>query len=200
MHAGPRGGRREAILAAGYECIAELGYAGATTARICERAGVSSGTFFHHFPTKLDLLVELIDHPDDPDDAGDPDAREKPGEEPDPGDPLQRIVDLVRAEAQEARDPHAARFYLEVAAQLTQELVAAALDRADARQQSAMSAHVEAGQQRGSVRTDEPPTTLARWVPLVVDGYTGRVAVEPVFASPANEALLVDAVLRLLRP
>jgi AcrR family transcriptional regulator len=33
-------------------CFLESGYEQTTVARICERAGVSNGTLFHHFPTK----------------------------------------------------------------------------------------------------------------------------------------------------
>lgn len=55
------GDGRASIVAAGYALISELGYAGATTARICARAGVSSGTFFHYFPKKIDLLVGILE-------------------------------------------------------------------------------------------------------------------------------------------
>lgn len=56
-----RGARtREAILAAALDVIAERGYHAATTAEICRRADVSSGTFFHYFPRKLDVPVALL--------------------------------------------------------------------------------------------------------------------------------------------
>ncbi|WES63050.1 helix-turn-helix domain containing protein [Microbacter sp. GSS18] len=54
---------REALLTAALELFAERGYAGATTAAIAERAGVSEMTLFRHFPTK-DALV--VDDPYDP--------------------------------------------------------------------------------------------------------------------------------------
>ena len=42
--------------------IIEVGYAGATTREICDRAGVSQGGLFRHFPTRRDLIVATLDH------------------------------------------------------------------------------------------------------------------------------------------
>lgn len=46
------------ILDAFYELIQEKGFSKTTTNDICDRAGVSNGCFFHHFPTKDDILKE----------------------------------------------------------------------------------------------------------------------------------------------
>ncbi len=53
--------RRRAILEAAGRQFADVGYDRTSTASICRAAGVSSGTFFHHFPTKLDVLVGVLD-------------------------------------------------------------------------------------------------------------------------------------------
>jgi AcrR family transcriptional regulator len=42
--------------------IVEVGYAGTTTRVICERAGVSQGGLFRHFPTRRDLIVAALVH------------------------------------------------------------------------------------------------------------------------------------------
>ena len=42
--------------------IVDVGYAGATTREICERAGVSQGGLFRHFPTRRDLIVATLEH------------------------------------------------------------------------------------------------------------------------------------------
>jgi AcrR family transcriptional regulator len=42
--------------------IVEVGYAGATTRDICDRAGVSQGGLFRHFPTRRDLIVATLEH------------------------------------------------------------------------------------------------------------------------------------------
>ncbi|TGO04355.1 TetR/AcrR family transcriptional regulator [Serinibacter arcticus] len=51
---------RRAVLAAAAAAIGELGYQRATTREICRRAGVSSGTFFHYFPSKLAVLRGIL--------------------------------------------------------------------------------------------------------------------------------------------
>ncbi len=53
--------RREAILAAAVEEFAASGFAGATTAAIARRAGISQPYVFRFFPTKQDLSLAVID-------------------------------------------------------------------------------------------------------------------------------------------
>src|SRR3990170_3811362 len=52
--------RREAILEAAVEEIARNGFAGATTADIARRAGISQPYVFRFFPTKKDLCLAGI--------------------------------------------------------------------------------------------------------------------------------------------
>ena len=49
------------LLEAGRALFEERGYDETRVAEICERADVAYGTFFNHFPTKLDLLRGLAD-------------------------------------------------------------------------------------------------------------------------------------------
>ncbi|MGV9636832.1 TetR/AcrR family transcriptional regulator [Nocardia rhamnosiphila] len=53
---------RAALLDATIRCLVEHGYAGTTTQRIQEAAGVSRGALLHHFPSKSELLVAAIHH------------------------------------------------------------------------------------------------------------------------------------------
>lgn len=53
---------RVRILEAAVACLAEEGYAAATTSRIQERAGVSRGSLLHQFPAKDDLLIAAVQH------------------------------------------------------------------------------------------------------------------------------------------
>lgn len=48
---------RELLLEAATEIIRTKGFAATTVDDICERAGVSKGTFFHNFATKEDLAI-----------------------------------------------------------------------------------------------------------------------------------------------
>ncbi len=51
----------ERILEASEALFEERGYDETRVAEICERADVAYGTFFNHFPTKLDVLRALAD-------------------------------------------------------------------------------------------------------------------------------------------
>src|SRR5262249_25898018 len=53
---------RGAVLDATVECLADLGYSGATTTRIARRAGVSRGALLHYYSSKIDLLTSAVEH------------------------------------------------------------------------------------------------------------------------------------------
>lgn len=57
-----RAATRRALLDATAECLLEEGYAGLTTRRVAERAGVAQSTLMHYFPTREEFLVEAITH------------------------------------------------------------------------------------------------------------------------------------------
>ncbi len=52
--------RRAQIAAAAIDTIAELGYAGASFARISERVGISRGLISYHFADKDDLMRQVV--------------------------------------------------------------------------------------------------------------------------------------------
>ena len=52
--------RRAQIAAAAIDTIAELGYAGASLARIAERLGISRGLISYHFAGKDDLMRQVV--------------------------------------------------------------------------------------------------------------------------------------------
>lgn len=53
---------RVRLLDATIDCLVEYGYAGTTTPRVAERAGVTRGAQVHHFGSKNDLVVAAISH------------------------------------------------------------------------------------------------------------------------------------------
>lgn len=53
---------RTRLLDATVECLVSHGYAGTTTPRIAEMAGVTRGAQIHHFRWKEDLVVAAIEH------------------------------------------------------------------------------------------------------------------------------------------
>jgi len=52
---------RTRLVDAAIEILVEQGLAGASTPRIAERAGMSQGALFKHFPTKDELLAEAVE-------------------------------------------------------------------------------------------------------------------------------------------
>jgi AcrR family transcriptional regulator len=57
-----RASTRGALLDAAVTCLIEDGYAGLTTRKVAERAGVSQGTQMHYFPTRARFVAEAIRH------------------------------------------------------------------------------------------------------------------------------------------
>ena len=53
---------RARLLDATIECLVTYGYAGTTTPRVAELAGVTRGAQIHHFGSKEDLVVAAIEH------------------------------------------------------------------------------------------------------------------------------------------
>ncbi|MFC4944858.1 TetR/AcrR family transcriptional regulator [Pseudonocardia sp. GCM10023141] len=53
---------RRRILDATVRCLQEDGYAGTTTVRVVERAGVTRGALAHHFASKADMVAAAVSH------------------------------------------------------------------------------------------------------------------------------------------
>jgi AcrR family transcriptional regulator len=53
---------RTRLLDATIECLVSYGYAGTTTPRVAQLAGVTRGAQIHHFRSKEDLVVAAIEH------------------------------------------------------------------------------------------------------------------------------------------
>jgi AcrR family transcriptional regulator len=53
---------RALLLDVTVECLAELGYQGATAQVIAERAGLSRGAQLHHFGSKMQLVIQAMEH------------------------------------------------------------------------------------------------------------------------------------------
>lgn len=51
---------RARILQAALTLFARLGYEAASVEDICVEAGVSKGAFYHHFPTKQAVFLQLL--------------------------------------------------------------------------------------------------------------------------------------------
>ena len=57
-----RAATRSTLLDAAAEVLVERGLAGFTTTAVTDRAGVSNGALFRHFPSRLDLIAATVEH------------------------------------------------------------------------------------------------------------------------------------------
>lgn len=164
---------RQAIFAAAYELIATRGYAHATTAEICARAQVSSGTFFHYFPTKEDVLVALL--------IADPAQ--------DQAEDLAGIIEEVVAEA---ADPLHHRFVLQISTLMTSPLVSEALARDERARRARLATALDAAAAAGQVRTDLHLDELLRRAELLLAGFEAVCGNEEGRCEGSAEGRLAD--------
>lgn len=184
--------RRLQIVDAGLTVFAERGYDGATTARICRQAGIGSGTFFHYFATKADLLLAILE-------LGTAEVRERAEELTGRTDPLAVVLELVASTADDAADPRIPGFVRAVAGVMHVPTVAAALAADDAVQREVLLEWVDRARAAGEVRTDVPAERLVSWLLLLTGGFLDRVAVDDGFDPAVERELLVATAANLLR-
>lgn len=183
--------RRLVIIDAALTCIARDGFDRTTTATICRAAGIGSGTFFHYFPTKLDVLLAILrlgtaeTHAWFTARAGRVDAAAV----------INEYVDHV---ADEASDPRTAGFVRAVGGMMTDPLVAQALEQDEASVREGLTPLLAAAQRDGQVRNDVSPVRLCAWLMVLLDGFISRLTSDPTFDPAAERDMLADAVGRLL--
>ena len=52
---------KKRLLKSAQKCFAKYGYDATGVAKICEHAGLSKGAFYHHFSSKQDLFLEMME-------------------------------------------------------------------------------------------------------------------------------------------
>lgn len=185
--------RRLRIIDAAFSCFATDGYEGATTASICRRAGIGSGTFFHYFPTKAAVLLGILE-------IGTHETQDWFHQQADRDDARAVLTDWVRHHAAGLADPRLAGFVRAVGAVMTEPDVAAALATDDAATYDGLLPWVRRAQGAGEVRHDLPAEDLTAWVLVVLDGFLGRTAADEAFTAAGQRAVLLDVVDRVLAP
>ncbi len=53
---------RESFFDTGFDVLSDLGYGGLKLAEVCQRLGVTSGSFYHHFPSWSAYTRQLVAH------------------------------------------------------------------------------------------------------------------------------------------
>ena len=176
--------RRLQIVDAGLTVLAERGYEGATTAAICRRAGIGSGTFFHYFATKTELVLAILE-------LGTAETVEKAAALAGRADPLGVLLDLLAGWADDAADPRIPGFVRAVAGVMHLPAVATALEADDRAQRDLLVPWIERGQATGEVRGDLPAARIASWLALLSGGFLERVATDDAFTVEGERDLLL---------
>ncbi|WP_022919437.1 TetR/AcrR family transcriptional regulator [Ruania albidiflava] len=183
--------RRLQIIDAALTVISARGYEGATTAAICRAAGIGSGTFFHYFPTKVELLLAILA-------LGTAEVSELAERLANVEDPMAAIEAIVDQAVADAADPRVGGFVLAVAAVMHEPKVVAALQADEDAHRALLTEWLARAQDAGRVRTDLPAARLASWVRLLLDGFLERIATEEDFTAEREEPVLRETVLRFL--
>ncbi len=183
--------RRLVIIDAALTCLASRGYTATTTADVCRTAGIGSGTFFHYFPTKQELLLAILE-------VGTEETRRWFAARDAHADP-RSVVDAYVTHALDGfADPRIAGFVRAVGAVMGEPAVEAALARDTHVLQEGLEPWVGRAQAAGQVRDDVPADQLTVWLLLVLDGFLGRMASDEAFSAVTQRAMLEDTLARLL--
>lgn len=194
MGAPKRNAKRAAIIEAGYLLMARNGYERTSTAQICTTAGVSSGTFFHHFPTKIDLLLAILnsglEH------TGEALARIRPVVANDARAALSLWCEHILAEA---ADENLAGFDAVLGAVPDHPEIKAALGVETALIHGFLAEVAQAGQRQGVIRDDLAADRIATWLNILANGVLGHAVAEGSQPVAALRPELVDIVDRFVR-
>ncbi|MGO2112311.1 MAG: TetR/AcrR family transcriptional regulator [Pseudoclavibacter sp.] len=183
--------RRLHIIDAALTVIAARGYERATTAAICREARISSGTFFHYFPAKVDVLLAILD-------LGTDDVGRLGAAVADNEDPLTAIRRIVDQLIDDASDPRLGGFVRAVTAVMSEPKVAAALEADERAQRELLTQWLARGKVIGQVRTDLSVERLVSWVRLLMDGFLEQVATDPAFSAEQEGPVLHETVQSVL--
>ena len=82
-------GSRELFFQAGFDVLAESGYGGLKLASVCNRLGVTSGSFYHHFASWSEYTRQLVTDWRDRMTV----RVEEVGDDPDPRRRLDRLIE-----------------------------------------------------------------------------------------------------------
>ncbi|SDM25861.1 TetR/AcrR family transcriptional regulator [Allokutzneria albata] len=164
--------KRLLILDAAAECFARKGFERTTTADICARAGISSGSLFHYFPNKRSVFVAIFEL----DGRQHTELLDRAGRTEDPVAGLLEVVDgLVRP----LSDPSAPGLVTEVAAQAARDPeLAEVLVRNEIRLREGLAGLLRRAAEAGRIDPGLAPERAAGWIAALVDAAFARVSVD----------------------
>lgn len=182
--------RRLMIIDAALTEFAGSGYERTTTAAICARAGIGSGTFFHYFPTKVAALLAILE-------LGAAEAQEWFAARGD-ADPLRGIRDWAGKNVEDLHEPRLAGFVNAVGSLVGDPEIDAALAHDDAVQRDGLLPWVRRAREDGAIRNDLDAERIVDWLMVLMDGFISRIATDPSFTAVDQGAVYLDTVDRFL--
>lgn len=185
--------RRLGIIDAALTRFAADGYEATTTASICAEAGIGSGTFFHYFPTKADVLLGILE-------LGTAETTAWFAEQSGREDAAGVLHDWIDKTIEDFSDRRIAGFVRAVGAVMSRPEFAAALTADDRATRAGLLGWVELAQRQGRIRVDLDAPRLTSWLTVLTDGFADRIATDDGFTAVAEGAMLRDAAHRLLAP
>lgn len=195
MAAEQRADRRRDIVRAASACIARDGYERTSTARICAVAEVSSGTFFHYFPTKADVLVAIL--------AEDLDRTREVFAEI--SRTARRDADLALGQWRDhvlgdASDPDLAGLVAALGSVPDNTRIASILHAETDLVRDTLTQVVTAGSEQNVFRSDLPPERIAMWLDMLARGILAHAAEDGAISADKLSTEFADAVNRLIKP
>src|SRR5699024_4372517 len=179
--------QRLRIMDAGLTVFSRRGYAGASTAAVCREAGISSGAFFHYFPTKASLLIAILEQSSH-------ESREFFDEHEDRVDHLGVIWDFVDLELSSLDYFFAVVFIAAVAVSVSNDDVMLMMRALDERTREVQYGWVSNAQQAGVVRTDLSAERMASWIMLFINGFADQIGGADDFDAVVEKPLLREVL------
>jgi AcrR family transcriptional regulator len=182
--------RGDVLLNAIYDAVldelAAVGYAALSIEHVAERARTGKASIYRRWPTKLELVLETLDH-----------TMPQPDDAPDTGSVRTDILVVMRrvAAAMNSRVGDAARMCL---AGGHDELACAVRDRLLPPRKRMMVEILRRGADRGEVRADAVTERIAEVGPMLLQGELMQRGA-PI-SDRAVVAIVDDVLMPLLRP
>jgi len=184
-----RQGTRERLVRAARELVEEGGYAAASVTAIAQRAGVSAGALYRHFPSKAELFVQLFRETADREVAAMGEAAARPGTVV---DRMDGVVVTFADHALHNRRLAWALVYGPVHPLVDAERLAYRRDYCER-----MAGLLRLGVATGELPEQDPALTAAALVGGIAEALVGPLS--PVPAATASEADIVAALCTFCR-
>lgn len=186
--------KRRRIVDAAMACVARNGFHQTSIAQICAEAGVSSGSLFHYFKTKEDIIEAIAD-----DERREIDAVfERIGSY---DDLLAGLIEFFDDCLSLLDDAAYVKLEMEISAEAARSpRIADIFGQKDACLKAGLLHHLKLAAERGQIdpTLDIPATAL--WLMALIDGTVSRAALDPDFDPTAQSPVLHLLLKRALQP